>query len=178
MQSLKATCALIAALAVANPGDAATCSAQFDIISGADHGSLPTGTVLKGQINYDEGRAMQMGPETRSYLASGIMRVTAPDGTSITGSLRVIHLVRTPYFADYVSFDIKDVGGDLGGVTDYEDPMLVTFFAPRGSLESFDLPRSTKDWQALSKRREFQVHTPDTMQTLPGKVEGFRARCQ
>ena len=119
-----------------------------------------------------------MGVETVSYLARGDITVTAPDGTGLTGALRAIHLTRTPHFADYASFDAKDVQGDLGQVTDYEDPMLVTLFAPRGSLQSFQLPRDTEGWTALQRRRVFQVHTPDTMWTLPGKIMGFDVRCQ
>ena len=119
-----------------------------------------------------------MGQETVSYLSSGTLRVTADDGSSVTGTIRAIHVVRTPHFADYVSFDANKVSGDLGGVTAYEDPMLVTLFAPRGSLQSFDLPKTTEGWQALQRRRVFQVHTPDTMWTLPGRVSEFEAQCE
>jgi hypothetical protein len=105
------------------------------------------------------------------------MSVAAEEGTRIVAVLRAIHLVRTPHFADYASFDAKDVSGDLGGVTEYEDPMLLTFYAPRGSLKSFELPKDTAGWKALSKRRDFQVHTPDTMQTLPGAITAFEIGC-
>lgn len=156
---------------------AETCAARFDVTTEAAHGTLPAGAVLSGTLSYDEGRAMRMGSETMSYLATGTLDVRAPDGTALSGTLRAIHLVRTPYFADYVSFDAKGVTGDLGGVTDYEDPMLVTLFAPMGALTSFELPKDTVGWTALEKRQVFQVHTPDTMWTLPGLVSGFEAAC-
>ncbi|MEO1492487.1 MAG: hypothetical protein AAFV19_10090 [Pseudomonadota bacterium] len=154
-----------------------TCRAEFEIVTNDVHGTLPAGTVLTGEMTYAEGRSMKMGSETMSYLSNGSMIVTAKDGTRIEAALRAIHLVRTPHFADYASFDAKDVVGDLGGVIDYEDPMLLTFYAPRGSLKSFDLPTSTAGWQALSKRRDFQVHTPDTMETLPGEISAFQVTC-
>lgn len=156
---------------------AATCEARFDVVTEADHGSLPVGTVLKGVIAYDEGSSMKMGQETMSYMSTGTIQVQAPDGSQVAGVLRAIHLVRAPHFADYVSFDAKDVKGDLGGVVLYEDPMLVTLFAPRGSLVSFELPKNTMEWQTLTRRRVFQVHTPDTMWTLPGSISNFDASC-
>lgn len=160
------------------PAVAATCQARFQVQTEADHGTLPSGTMLDGQIDYDDGTSMRLGAETVSYLSAGRITVTAPDGTGVTGTLRAIHLTRTPHFADYASFDAKDVVGNLGEVTAYEDPMLVTLFAPRGSLTSFDLPRDTKGWRALKRRRVFQVHTPDTMWTLPGAVIGFDVVCK
>lgn len=165
-------------IATAAAAQAATCTATFEVVTEEAHGALPAGSALAGTLTYDEGEALRMGNETMSYLASGLLRVRAPDGSEITGVVRAIHLVRTPHFADYVSFDAKGVEGDLGGVRDYEDPMLVTLFAPRGSLTSFELPKDTDGWEALSKRRVFQVHTPDTMWTLPGKVIGLEAACE
>lgn len=162
----------------ATPLHAGQCLAQFDILTEAVHGTLPSGTLLRGVIDYDEGRALRMGSETVSYLSTGTMTIIGPDGGTVTGTVRAIHVVRTPHFADYVSFDTKDVTGDLGGVDAYENPMLVTLFAPRGSLTSFDLPKDTQGWTALSRRQVFQVHTPDTMWTLPGAVSRFTVHCR
>lgn len=180
--SVAAAIALAAGLAPvsANAADpsAAACEIAFEVATIADHGALPSGTILKGEIDYAEGRRMRMGTETVSYLATGVMSLTAPDGTGLRADLRAIHMTRTPHFADYASFDAKNVDGDLGGVSAYEDPMLATLYAPRGSLQSFDLPRDTAGWDALNERRDFQVHTPDTMWTLPGRIIKFEARCE
>ncbi|MEO1613520.1 MAG: hypothetical protein AAFU55_14380 [Pseudomonadota bacterium] len=157
---------------------AANCAGVFEVETAAAHGTLPTGAILKGEIAYDEGRAMKMGDETVSYLSTGAVKINAPDGTSITASLRVIHMTRTPWFADWASFDAKDVKGDLGSITDYEDPLLLSLYAPRGSLESFDLPKDADGWATMSERRDFQVHTPDTMWTLPGKITSFEVACE
>ena len=173
-----ASLALVISMLVTTETRAERCEARFDIITEANHGNLQKGARLKGLILYDEGRRLRMGSETTSYLATGDMRVTAPDGSGVTGTIRAIHLVRTPHFADYVSFDAKNVQGDLGGISDYEDPMLVTLFAPRGSLRSFDLPKDTDGWKALRRRQVFQVHTPDTMWTLPGQILNFESQCQ
>ena len=69
------------------------------------------------------------------------------------------------------------VSGDLGGVTDYEDPMLISFYIERGTLESFEIPRGDATWAAFNHRQTFQVHTPDTMWTLPGQITSVREAC-
>ncbi len=113
-----------------------------------------------------------------SYLSTGTIRVVAPNGSSVSGVVRAVHMVRTPHFADYASFDAKDVDGNLGGISAYEDPLLITLFAPRASQESFDLHKDTERWTALSRWQVFEVHTPDTMWTLPGRVFDFKAMCK
>ncbi|WP_338550075.1 hypothetical protein [Roseovarius phycicola] len=171
---------LTATLLAAGPltAQAAECLATFQIETEADHGTLPSGSILQGEIAYSEGRALRMGNETVSYLSTGTIRVVALDGSSVSGVVRAVHMVRTPHFADYASFDAKNVDGNLGGISAYEDPLLITLFAPRGSLESFDLPKDTEGWTALSRRQVFQVHTPDTMWTLPGRVFDFEVMCE
>ncbi|MEM7544070.1 MAG: hypothetical protein AAF367_00895 [Pseudomonadota bacterium] len=171
--ALAAITALFASPVLAND-----CLVTFDVETGADHGTLPLGTLLRGTIRYAEGQSMKLGSETVSYLSTGTMEIVAPDGTGLTGLLRAIHMVRTPHFADYASFDLKDVAGDLGAISSYEDPMLVTLYAPGGSLQSFDLPRDADGWSAFGQRREFQVHTPDTMWTLPGLISNFDGSCK
>ena len=156
---------------------AARCEARFTVEIEAAHGTLPQGTLLDGRIAFGGDRPFRNGDETVSYLDAGTMTLTAPDGTSIRGALRAVHLTRTPHFADYASFDAKDVAGDLGSVTAYEDPMLVTLFAQGGSLTTFDLPTDTDGWSNLSKRRVFQVHTPNTMAVLPGRITRFEVTC-
>ncbi|QHQ36660.1 hypothetical protein [Algicella marina] len=159
------------------PAAAEICTATFTTETEADHGNLPSGTTLNGSISYQPVDPMRMGNETVSYLVSGTMRVEAADGSYVAGRLQAIHVTRTPHFADYASFDASDVTGNLGTVEAYEDPMLVTLFAPRGSLTTFDLPRDSAGWQAYSRRRVFQVHTPDTMWTLPGRISDFSMAC-
>lgn len=156
---------------------AKVCEAHFAVETQAAHGTLPTGTLLNGVIRFNDDKPFRNGSETVSYLDAGTMSVTAPDGTAVSGILRAVHITRTPYFADYASFDVKDVSGDLGSVSSYEDPMLVTLFAKGETLTTFDLPTDTAGWGALSKRRVFQVHTPNTMAVLPGRVTQFDVSC-
>ncbi|MEO0762843.1 MAG: hypothetical protein AAFZ09_13725 [Pseudomonadota bacterium] len=146
------------------------CSLTLTVQTEAPHGSLSEGTPLTAALTYTPTRAMRMGSEATAYLTEGQVEITAPDGTGLTGRLRVIHVVRAPHWADYLSFDIADVTGDLGGVTRYEDPMLLSFYAERGALTSFDLPVTQADLAQFGRRQTFQVHTPDTMWTLPGAV--------
>ncbi|GAB5446353.1 MAG: hypothetical protein Gyms2KO_12260 [Gymnodinialimonas sp.] len=120
---------------------------------------------------------MRMGSEARAYRTEGTALITGPDDTSLTARLGFIHVVRAPHWADYISFDMVDVSGDLGGVTDYEDPMLITFYAERGALQDFELPATSEDWAQFDQRQSFQVHTPDTMWTLPGVVSAPRGTC-
>lgn len=149
---------------------AQTCRLTLSILTEAPHGTLPQGTTLRGDVAYTPDHAMRMGSESVAYLTDGAVLITGPDGSSITGRLKVIHVVRAPHWADYMSFDIDNVVGNLGGVTDYEDPMLFSFYAERGEVASFDLPRTLAAINQFDRRRTFQVHTPDTMWTLPGRV--------
>ena len=149
---------------------AQSCTLRFSVLTEAAHGDLAEGTALEAEMRYTPNRRMRMGSEATAYLTDGTVRVTGPDGTGLTGRLGVIHVVRAPHWADYLSFDIVDVAGDLGGVTAYEDPMLLSFYADRGELTSFDLPVTQAELAQFDRRRTFQVHTPDTMWTLPGAL--------
>ena len=86
-------------------------------------------------------------------------------------------MIRTPYTADYISIDAHRAAGDLGGEGSYADPMLVTFYAPPGTLSTSALPRDTAGWNQLAKRRVFQVHTPDPMATFYGDIDQVTGRC-
>lgn len=155
----------------------AQCILSVDITTGADHGTLAESTALRGEITYTVTEEMRMGSEARAYRTDGTATITGPDGTGLTARLGFIHVVRAAHWADYVSFDMTDVSGDLGGITSYEDPMLITFYAERGTLDTFDLPDSPQEWAQFSQRQSFQVHTPDTMWTLPGVVSAPQSTC-
>jgi len=146
------------------------CTLHLSIRTEAPHGALAEGTTLQAEISYSPTRRMRMGSEATAYLTDGAVAITGPDGSGLTGRLGVIHVVRAPHWADYMSFDIVDVSGDLGGITDYEDPMLFSFYAERGEIVSFDLPTTPAAFGQFDRRQTFQVHTPDTMWTLPGAV--------
>ncbi len=156
---------------------AQTCTLTASILTEAPHGGLVEGTTLKAALTYTPIRRMRMGAESTAYFTDGTVRITGPDGTGLTGRLGVIHVVRAPHWADYLSFDIVDVTGNLGGVTDYEDPMLFTFYAERGEITTFDLPTTPAAFGNFDRRRTFQVHTPDTMWTLPGAVHNPDIAC-
>lgn len=157
---------------------AQTCELTLTIEIGADHGALPAQTQLFAEINYTAKRAMRMGRESTAYLTDGTVKITGPSGTGLTGRLGVIHVVRAPHWADYLSFDVTKVSGDLGGVRNYEDPMLFTFYAERGQITSFDLPVTPAAFRQFARRQTFQVHTPDTMWTLPGVILGPDLHCE
>ncbi|MFY0632598.1 MAG: hypothetical protein JXQ91_02205 [Vannielia sp.] len=168
---------LLALLAAAPPAAAAPCTASFTVRTGAPHGTLPPDTPLTGTLSYTPGEGTPMGGETVSYPATGTLIVTAPDGTEAHGTLRAIHVTRTPHFVDYISFDTKSVAGTLGGVTAYKDPMLLTLYAKGGALTTFTLPATTAQWNTLNTRRTFQLHGPQTFLSLPGRVTGFEGNC-
>jgi len=164
-------------VAAQTPGPGWACTLDVTIRTGVAHGTLAEGAEIAGTLTYRLTREMQMGSETRSYLTDGTVRITAADGTGLTGRVRTIHVVRSPHWADYVSFDMADVEGDLGGVTSYEDPMLLSYFAARGALDSFDMPYGAAGWAQFDDRQTFQVHTPDTMWTLPGTIVATEGAC-
>ena len=157
--------------------EAQTCQLSLTIETGAPHGTLSAQTELAAEITYTPTRVMRMGTESMAYLTDGSVKISGPSGTGLTGQLGVIHVVRAPHWADYLSFDVKDVTGDLGGVTDYEDPMLFTFYAVRGQIASFDLPKTGPALRQFDQKQTFQVHTPDTMWTLPGTIMVPELQC-
>lgn len=173
----------LAVTTIANVGtvSAATathCTAKFDIRANHDHGTVAMGSMLHGTIDLRSTESVWSENKTLSHLSEGTMEITAEDGSSVDGRISVVHVVRTPEIADYVSFDAGHVHGDLGGVTEYEDPMLVTLYGPPATLDTPELPRSEGDWNLLGKRMVFQVHTPDTMGTFSGVIEGWHGSCR
>lgn len=150
--------------------EAQNCTLTLSILTEAAHGALEEGSALSAEVTYRPDRRMRMGSESTAHFTEGTMKISGPDGTSLTGKLKVIHVVRAPHWADYMSFDVVDVIGDLGGVEDYQDPMLLSFYAARGETASFDLPTTQAAFDQYNRRRFFQVHTPDTMWTLPGTI--------
>lgn len=156
---------------------AQTCTLTLSIRTEAPHGALPEGSLLSAKLTFSPNQRLRMGSEATAYLTDGQVAVRGPDGTGLTGRLHVVHVVRAPHWADYLSFDIVDVSGDLGGVTDYEDPMLFSFYAERGQITSFDLPTTPAAFGEFDRNQTFQVHTPDTMWTLPGAVREPRILC-
>ena len=56
------------------------------------------------------------------------IRLAVPGRGAVTGQIGVVHVVRAPYTADYISFDASRASGDLGGRISYADPMLVTLY--------------------------------------------------
>ncbi|MEX3015478.1 hypothetical protein [Gymnodinialimonas hymeniacidonis] len=165
-------------LLIATPATAQTCTLTLSIRTEAIHGAHPEGTSLQAELTFTPTRRMRMGAEATAYLTDGTVQITGPDGTGLTGRLGVVHIVRAPHWADYMSFDIVDVAGDLGGVTDYEDPMLLSFYAERGEVASFNLPTTQAAFDQFDRRQTFQVHTPDTMWTLPGSVHDPSLTCE
>lgn len=170
---------VITALVVAFDAHAQTdCRVSFDVYTTKDHGTLAAGSLLNGTVTFTATEEYRQDVETLSYLSTGTTRLTAADGTEVTGNIGVVHVVRTPYTADYISIDATGVSGNLGGVESYEDPMLVTLYAAPLTLQTSDLPETPDDWNLLSKRRMFQVHTPDTMAILPGTIENLTGSCE
>lgn len=155
----------------------AECTLRVVIHLEAEHGTLARGAPLTAELRYSVTQEMRMGAEARAYLTDGQASITAADGTGLTGRLGVIHVVRAPHWADYVSFDIAGVAGDLGGITRYGDPMLLSFFAERGALSSFALPDGPDAWAQFDQRQSFQVHTPDGSWTLLGEISAPVGSC-
>ncbi len=171
--------ALVLALGFALPAGAETqCNLRFDVTANIAHGSIDAGNTMKGTIEFTSSEQMQQGSEAYSYFTNGTMRIEADDGSAITGTIGTVHVVRTDHTGDYISIDSPVIVGDLGGITSYVGPMLVTLYGNPNSLATFALPVSPEDWNLLDKRRVFQVHTPNTNATLPGKIRNLIGRCE
>lgn len=114
--------------------------------------------------------------EALSYSAAGEITITGPDGTAVTGQISYVHVMRTPYTAEYISINASGVSGALGGETRYEDLMLITLYAKPGALPGAGFPASD-GWQLSDTRRTFQVHTPDRMAIFPAQIDALKAQC-
>jgi len=154
------------------------CDLTFDVISGNTLGTVKPGERLKGRVEFTTTSSWQQDIETLSYKSDGDIVVTHPSEGAVRAKVRVVHVVRTPYIADYISIDAHLAEGNLGGETRYEDPMLITFYAPPVTLSTSDIPKTMADWSQLSKRRVFQVHTPDAMATFYGDFENLGGGCR
>lgn len=181
IRSLHAAVTLLCA-AVALPSHAVAedfnCSLSFDVIAGNALGTIKPGERLKGRVAFKTVSAWQQDIETLSYKSDGRITVTHPTKGEVRATVRVVHVVRTPYIADYISIDAHLAEGNLGGETRYEDPMLITFYAPPVTLTTSGMPRTLADWNQLSKRRVFQVHTPDAMATFYGDFVNLAGGCE
>ncbi len=166
--------------ALAEPAQAAEtrCEIAFEFLAENEVGSIAPGERLTGSIAFSVRSSLRQGAETVSYLAEGRMRVAAEGRGAVEGRVGVVHVIRTPYTADYISIDASKVAGDLGGERSYADPMLLTLYAAPGTLESSDIPRSEADWNALDKRRVFQVHTPTATEAFFGSVDRLTGSCR
>lgn len=154
-----------------------SCEISFNVTAGNNHGTIIPGDQLQGIVKFTTKSTWQQDVETASYFSSGEFIVKHPDHGQVKSEVRVVHVVRTPYIADYISIDAHLAEGNLGGQTRYEDPMLLTFYAKPGTLSSSRLPRDTAAWNQLSKRQVFQVHTPDAMSTFYGDFETIKGDC-
>ena len=158
-------------------GETRSCTLTFDLVAGNGIGAISAGERLAGTIEFATRSSWNQDEETVSYHSDGTITVERAGQGAVRGQIRVVHVIRTPYTADYISIDAHGAAGDLGGRRSYADPMLVTLYAAPGTLASSELPRNTADWNQLSKRRVFQVHTPDAMATFYGDIENVSGQC-
>ena len=169
----------VAMLAMPLAATAQTCQLDFDFVTDVEHGTLAANSTLRGRVDFTVDRREHYnieGSDTTSYYVRGAVTIKAPDGTSISGDIGVVHIIRTPYTGDYISVDGRDPVGDLGGKTIYEAPMLVTVYSAPETLTNSELPKTTADWNVLGKRQVFQVHTA-LNGSLHGKISRLEAAC-
>ena len=154
-----------------------TCTLEFDFRAVNGIGTIGPGDPLKGAMTFTVDREWQQGPETRSYYANGPITLSGMGTGKVTGEVYVIHVVRTTHTWDYISIVAGKVEGNLGGETRYHDPMVFTLADKPGTLESFELPTSTEDWNRLSRTQKFQFHTPDANQIFYGTISDVQGNC-
>lgn len=154
-----------------------TCRLTFDIVAENHIGTLANGGNLTGTLHFQVLSAWRQDTETVSYTTDGRLSAGAAGHGSVGGKIGYVHVVRAPAIADYISIDVSGAHGDLGGETTYYDPMLVTLYAPAGTLPNSEIPATDARWQALSKRRVFQVHTPTAAQTFHGPITRLTGTC-
>lgn len=153
-----------------------TCKLGFDVTAEIAHGTVAAGDELHGDVTFTTSDVWQKN-EARSFKAEGKMVLSHPDHGTVSGDVWVVHVSRTPYFVDYISVDARDAKGDLGGIEKYFDPMLVTVYTKGGGLTTFELPKQSRGWNALTSKRTFQVHTRTATQTFYGVVGRMEGQC-
>lgn len=154
------------------------CRLEFKVVADNEIGSISAGDELQGTINFTTPSSWEQDEETVSYETEGTMVLSANNGRgSVRGNVGVVHVVRSPYTADYIAVDITAVTGDLGGQHQYVDPMLVRLYGDRETLTTYDLPTNDIEWNALSQRKFFQVYTPTTADTFNGPIENLKGTC-
>ena len=153
------------------------CTLEFEFRAVNEIGTIGPSDPLKGAMTFTVDREWQQGSETRSYYAKGSITLSGMGTGQVTGEVYVVHVVRTTHTWDYISIVAGKVHGDLGGETRYHDPMVFTLADKPGTLESFELPTSTEDWNHLSRTQKFQFHTPDANQIFYGTVTDVQGKC-
>lgn len=153
------------------------CQVTFQLIAENGIGTIAPGEVLQGSISFTVLSAWRQDEETVSYTTNGTMMLSREGHGSVFGHVAIVHVVRSPYTADYIAVDATQVVGDLGGQQTYVDPMLVRLYGPRNTLTSFDLPTNDAEWNILSERRIFQVYTPTTADTFNGPISNLTGTC-
>ena len=154
-----------------------TCTVEFDFRAVNEIGTIISGDHLKGAMTFTVDREWQQGPETRSYFANGPITLSGMGTGQVTGEVYVVHVVRTTHTWDYISIVAGKVKGNLGGEMRYHDPMVFTLADKPETLDSFELPTSTADWNRLSRTQKFQFHTPDANQIFYGTVSDVQGNC-
>jgi hypothetical protein len=172
--------AIYVGLSVAAPSicfGSEACNLAFDFHAVNEIGTITSGDPLKGKITFTVDRHWQQGSETRSYFTNGLMTLSGANVGQVTGAVDIVSVVRAPHTWDYISMVANDVKGNLGGETRYYDPMIFTLADTPGSLESFDLPKTTDHWNLLTRTQKFQFHTPDANQIFYGTVSNLLGEC-
>ena len=167
-----ALCLLIAA----PPAAATTCDVSFDFSFDAQLGALAPGAPLSAQARFKTVEPLRQPGDGLSFTTEGELTMTAPDGTQLTARIVDMHISRTDGSLDYISFNARRLSGDLGGLTEFADPMLVTWYGPHGTLPGLDFPESD-EWEELTKRRAVQMRIPGTPNFFFGKIGTTRVNC-
>ncbi len=154
-----------------------SCHLTFQVVADNAIGSIAAGDRLRGSVQFTISSARQSDEETFSYMTNGTMTLSAPGQGSVNGLVDVVHVVRSPYIADYIAIDATTVTGDLGGESRYVDPMLIRLYGPVETLTSYDLPTTNAEWNVLTQRRVFQVYAPTTADTFNGPIEQLTGTC-
>ncbi len=178
-RTLKTFLFIVINLAIANSTLASDlhCELEFMVKAAVPHGTIAAGEKLNGNASFKV-VSEKVNADTITYMSDGELTVSDGDGGKVSGNIWIVNVARTPYFSDYISIDVKDVQGDLGGIETYFDPMLVTLYTDGGNLATHDLPTDAQGWNALNKNRTFQVHTPTAQVTFFGEPSEFSGECK
>lgn len=152
---------------------AQSCTLDFTIEITRGIGTYPPGTRLPGHAQFVIHDTVPQENEGTGHLATGEMVL---DGT-ITGRIWALITTTGSPTADLVGIYADEVEGLTFLDQPYRGPMSLTLYGHSGTWPHDRPPLTQAEWDSLTLRRSFQLHAPEILDMLGGRVTALTANC-